>query len=290
MPYLIAVLAALSALFAVAAVWPQGRAGKRQPRDAQPNLVDTVPGGRAIAHALAPVIRRIAPDVVARLDRKLVLAGRPMGRVEAAHLLALGVAGGMLYAPLMALLGAWALGVGGFLAGLLFGLAFILVCIFVRVDGMVAKRTQRLDQQFPYFLDFLVMMKEAGEITPNALGLYVAAVGRVELGDAIRVVSDGIANHKDGLRGALMDFHDDCPSEIGKSTLRSIVKAEEMGARSTAMLRDIARDIRGKRYEQAEKIAEKIKANSNVPAVVMFAGAFIIILSGSLGKMFNVVG
>lgn len=150
--------------------------------------------------------------------------------------------------------------------------------------------TKRLDRQFPYFLEFIVMVKEAGETLSGALKLYVKTAGDSELSRAMTVVADGIARHKDGLKGALMEFHDRCPSEDGCATIRAIIKSEEMGARSTAMLRDIANDMRARRYEAIEKEAEKLKSKSNGPAFLMFAAAIVMLLAGSMAKLFNFGG
>ncbi|WP_422374218.1 type II secretion system F family protein [Roseibium sp.] len=252
------------------------------------NPVDRFPLSRPIVNSLAPLLRRLLPESMARLERHMVLAGRPYGGVGAAEFLSLGILLSLVSVIVFgAMMSISDIGTGTKQLLLLMSLVLPLLWAITSIRTAYVKRTRDLDNQFPYFLDFLVMMKEAGDTLPSALELYVAASPKMALSDAISVVVRGTNAHKEGLHGAIRDFIDTCPSEIGRSTLQSILRSENMGARSTAMLRDISRDLREKRYEKAEKAAEALKARSMFPMVIMFAGTFLIILSGSLGKMFT---
>lgn len=285
MAVLFSMLAGLMAFSVVWAAWPQSQPAIVVAADRSGNFIDSVPGLRPLVQAIAPTLREGLPGVVDQLERKLILAGRPGGRIRADEILAAALVATAVYAPICAAAFGTLMGSSGLVLGAAVGVFGPIGYALFSVDRTLKTRTRRFDQQFPYLLDFLVMMKEAGENLPMALRLYVNSVGATELGDAMRVVADGMNTHVDGLRGALMDLHDECPSAVGRSTIQSILVAEDMGARSTAMLRDIARDMRSTRYEQAEKLAERIKAASAIPAVIMFTGAFLIILAGSLGKM-----
>lgn len=268
----------------VVALWPERRpvAVSEGP---PAKFIERYPFLRGALETLTPAMYAIAPTTLGQLDHKLIMAGRPLERLNAGQLFSLAAIAAGLYAPLL-LFALWiAFGAAGILLAFVLGIAGPFVLVTYLISSAYNIRARRLDQQFPYFLDFLVMLKEAGENLPMALRAYVNASGVNELGEAMRVVVDGVQNHREGLRGALMDFQEECPSEIGRSTLRSVVTAEEMGARSTSMLRDIARDMRSTRYEQAEKAAEQLRARSTIPAVVMFTGAFLIILAGSIGKL-----
>jgi Flp pilus assembly protein TadB len=245
-------------------------------------------GIRDVVDALAPTLQNGMPGIMATQDQRLLLAGRPMAGVRASQLLALF----LIYPGLIALLFLLLMVVGRSSVGsalLIVSLSFAAAvgAWFIFVQGLFSRRKKRLDQQFPYFLDFVLMMKEAGETLAASLRLYVANNPGLELTDHMRRVVAGIETHKDGLPGSVMEFHEECASDLGKTTLLSILKAEEMGARSSAMLRDIASDMRLKRYEEAEKTAEALKSKSMFPAVLMFMGAFVMVLAGSLGQMFT---
>ncbi len=247
-----------------------------------------LPGIRMLVRAWAPVLQRAMPELMRRQDRLLLLAGRPMSGISAAQLLALFL---VYVAALSLLFGYFVLtgrsSVGNALLSLVPIAIGAIICWFFLFRIFFERRKRRLDQQFPYFLDFVLMMKEAGETLASSLRLYVVNNPGLELTEHMRRVVAGIETHKDGLSGALMEFHDECASDLGKTTLLSILKAEEMGARSSAMLRDIALDMRLKRYENAEKQAESLKSTSMYPAVFMFLGAFMMLLAGSLGQMFT---
>ncbi|MCO6188234.1 type II secretion system F family protein [Rhizobium sp. L1K21] len=246
---------------------------------------------KQFAASVAPVLERVFPSLIAKLDRQLVEAGRPDNGVRAAHFLAALYFPALLiavYAMVFAALGIQ--DVKSMVLTSILAFAVLAFCGPLWIKNMRDKRKRRLDQQFPGFLDFVLMMKEAGETLAASLRLYVLNNPGLELTEHIRRVVAGIETHKDGLPGAVMEFHNECASELGQTTLLSILKAEEMGARSAAMLRDVATDMRERRYEDAEKIAESLKARSMAPAVLMFMGAFLMLLAGSLGKMFTSLG
>ncbi len=244
-----------------------------------------VPGVEAVTLALAPTIRRHAGDACARLDRFLVEAGQPFGRRDAARIVALGIVAPLVSVPLAALTFLWLpAGTALFLTALY--PAGLIAYVVLSVRSAHEGRRRRLDREFPYFLDFLVMVKEAGATLRHSLTLYVASAPDTEVGRSMGDVLTAEAG-KGGLPGALRDFADRAPSHLVRSTTLSIVAAEEMGARSTEMLRELAGDQRARRSEAAERAAESLKSKSTIPMVIMFMGAFMMILSGSLGKMFT---
>lgn len=278
-------------LAAMLVLWYAPSGGRAAPdvKSEKPKVpLHQMAGIRDAVDALAPSLQTAMPGIMASQDHRLLLAGRPMSGIRASQMLALF----LLYPGLIALLFLFLMvgersGVGSALLVVSLSFAAAVSAWFIFIQSLFSRRRRRLDQQFPYFLDFVLMMKEAGETLPASLRLYVANNPGLELTDHMRRVVAGVETHKDGLPGAVMEFHEECASDLGKTTLLSILKAEEMGARSSAMLRDIASDMRLKRYEEAEKTAEALKSKSMFPAVLMFMGAFIMVLAGSLGQMFT---
>ncbi len=243
---------------------------------------------RQFSEALAPVLRRAFPGIVARLNHMLVEAGRPDNGVDAARFVAARVIGAAVAAVNLAVPAAigmitWKTAILGMVIAVI---VFAGISVY-SIKDLHDKRRKKLDQQFPDFLDFVLMLKEAGETLSASLHLYVINNPDLELAEHIRRVVAGLDTHKDGLPGAVMEFHHECASELGQTTLLSILKAEEMGARAAVMLREVALDMRQKRYEVAEKKAEALKSSSMFPAVVMFMGAFLALLAGSLGTLFS---
>lgn len=245
-----------------------------------------VPGVEAATFALAPTIRRHAGDLCARLDGLLVEAGRPFGGRDAARIVALAIVMPLVTTPLIATASFLALSSGTALMLTTLYPITLVAYVVAAVRSAHEGRRRRLDREFPYFLDFLVMVKEAGATLRQSLTLYVASAPDTEVGRSMGDVLTAEAG-KGGLPGALHDFADGAPSHLVRSTTLSIVAAEEMGARSTEMLRELANDQRARRSEAAERAAESLKSKSTIPMVIMFMGAFMMILSGSLGKMFT---
>lgn len=282
----VALLAAATAAALAAALLATDVSGLgRRADDAGPAIL-IIPGFDALAAHLAPLARRHAPDACARLDRVIVEAGFPWGRRDGAWALGLGIALITLPGPVMGLVARTTFAPG---TALFLGVAVTLGMVaygYAELHGVRDGRRKRLEREFPYFLDFLVMVREAGATLDQALTLYRSASPATELGRSMATVLAG-SGGKGGLVGALRVFAADVPSTQVRSGMISIVDADAHGARSTEMLRQLAEDQRARRSEAAERAAEKLKATSTVPMVVMFAGAFVMILSGSLGKMFN---
>lgn len=282
------ILVGLTCGFVIWSLWGVKLHSLMQRRQKSKNPIDSIPMSRPFVDALAPLLRKMSPDLMRRIDRVILLSGRPFGDAKAHELIAYGFFLSVLAVIVCAVsLSFTEMSAGTSQSLLLIAAVFPFLSVVLQIHFGLKTRTKRLDHQFPYFLDFLVMMKEAGDNLPSALRLYVTSSPNLELSEAIGGVVRGMDSHKDGLHGAIQDFIDTCPSDVGRTTLTSIIKSEEMGARSTKMLRDIARDLRAKRYEQAEKEAEALKSRSMLPMVIMFAGAFLMILAGSLGKMFS---
>ncbi len=286
-PWIVTSLAgATGAAFAYAFL-ASGFSLSRHEPDKDAGLVDRIPFARPVVDLLSPLFARHMADTVARIDRVLVLAGDPFGGITGAQYLAL-TAFGMLYPVFMAGF-ALAMGFSLKMTGLLALMALVLVGTFSwwSLDRVYKKRMRALDIEFPYFLDFTVMSKEAGATLQQAIDLFVTSSPDTELGRSLAGVLNA-AFGSGGLLGALKDFSDTCPSPNGRTTLQAILKAEPMGAESGTLLREIARDLRARRFEAAEKAAEMLKGRIMVPTMLMFVGAFLMILAGSFAKLFGV--
>ncbi len=150
---------------------------------------------------------------------------------------------------------------------------------------LLEERTKALDREFPYFLDFIVMTKQAGAILMDSIRMFVEATDGSVLAAEMDDLITNQAMGPGGLLGALSDYREICPSEVGKTALMAIIAAEPVGAESSTSLSSLAGDMRHERRQRAEREAESIRSKIMMPVTVMLMGAIIMILSGFLPQI-----
>lgn len=233
-----------------------------------------------------PFFAHRLPDFSARYDLQIQLANAPGLPASGAAFLgaSLGFAL-MMFAFIVPFL---------ILAGTDFFLSLFLSLFFAAIGflmhiriiaRLLEARTKALDKEFPYFLDFIVMTKQAGAILIDSIRLFVEATGGSRLA---REMDDLITNQAmgpQGLLGALSNYRETCPSEVGKTALMAIISAEPVGAESSTSLTSLAGDMRHERRQRAEREAESIRSKIMMPVTVMLMGAMIMILSGFLPQI-----
>lgn len=276
----IAILAALTAGGAIHLLL-DARTGAR--RD------DTGPSQAVMAYfgrVFAPVFRRRMPDLCERYETKIRLSNA-VGMPQDGAWFAGAAFGVGLLASVGTLLFALVAG-----TGILFGvlLAFFagatgFVAVVRRLESKLASRTKILDKEFPFFLDFVVMTKQAGAILSDSIAMFVEASGGSLLGREMGTLLSTTAKGPRGLLGALVSYRETCPSETGKTALMAVVAAEPVGAQNTETLSSLAADMRFERKQAGEREAESIKSKIMLPVTVMLVGVILMILSSSLANI-----
>lgn len=225
---------------------------------------------------------RYLPGLVAMTDSALVNAGplfsRDKGRQYIARSLVRATVAAIVVLFLALLLGTHPAKA----AGAAFLMFVVVTALFAaRLRDAVGQRAKVLDREFPYFLDFLVMVKEAGANLPQSVELFVRSAPKTVLGKEMDLILD-LSRGPGGLSSALEKYQLTCPSETGRNALAGITEAEKYGAESGAMLRVTAFDMRERRNELARSAAESLKGKSMLPAMIILIGALLMIAAGNL--------
>lgn len=237
-------------------------------------------GGRlgSIGKALTPT------GAVARLQRHLDYAGNPAGwpveRVIAAKGVGL-VVGGLVGLGFGVVLGGASAIVLSFLAGLVFG--FLGPDLMIYNNGQ--KRQADLQRSLPDVLDTLTISVEAGQGFDAALA-QVSRNGRGPIvGEAARVLQEMRIgkSRTEALRS--MAARTTVPELKGFAA--AVVQASDLGVPVAQVLREQSRDMRLKRRQRAEEMAQKVPIKILFPTLFcLFPALFIVIIGpGALNMM-----
>src|SRR3990172_12304580 len=242
--------------------------------------------GSAVDRMLMPSARRLGRGVVrltpfdlnARIQEQLVLAGTPPGW-DAERVVALKIVGGIIGV------------IGGALLMALVPISGWLKIIFVVVIGLIgytmpssqvrsmaAKRQHTIQKQLPDVMDLLTISVEAGlgldaalaQVTKNVPGPLAEELSRL-----LQEVQIGVSR-ADAFRN--LSTRTNGP-ELQSFTL-SMIQADLFGVSIANVLRAQSRELRQKRRQRAEEIAQKIPVKLLFPMIFMVLPALFIIVLG----------
>ena len=246
-----------------------------------------------LASALAPAVRVLAmwnereglAGYRDAIERKLLLAGRPGGKIRGSEFLAAaelaGVGGFLVIFLLLTLAGA--LGLPGFVFALLIGG----LCIWLPhlwLDGVVATRRTEIRRQFPFFLDLAVMTIGAGSTFTETVDTYTRDNPHQAISQELRVTLGELQMGKT-LQEGLTSMIERIDVEDVRQTLNSIVQGQRLGTPLVETLRDQADVMRFKRSQFAERTAEELKVRIQGPAMMMMISVFLLILGPAFIEM-----
>ena len=215
------------------------------------------------------------PSMTARIERDLVLAGRPVGwSLDKA----------ILYKPI-----GLAAGAGFFVLTLtngatlavIFGLAMVPLGYFVPdllIKNLALKRQETIQKELPDLLDQIVISIEAGVGFESAL----SRAGQRNTGpladEVLRLVQDialGLSR-----REAYLALADRTTVEDLQGFCRAVVQAEEYGVSIAAVVRSQAKELRLKRRMRAETAAQKVPVKILIPLMLCILPVLFVIVLG----------
>jgi tight adherence protein C len=231
------------------------------------------------AKRLGKRLVRLTPfDLNLRINEQLTLAGSPAGwdpeRVVALKIIGgvAGLVGGVLLAALLPI--AALLKVG-------FVVLFTLIGYVVpgaQVSTMAAKRQRAIQRQLPDVMDLLTISVEAGlgfdaalsQVTKNVPGPLAEEIGRL-----LQEVQIG-SSRAEAFRhlGERTNV-----AELQSFTL-SMIQADLFGVSIANVLRAQSKELRQKRRQRAEELAQKIPVKLLFPMIFLVLPALFVIILG----------
>ena len=242
--------------------------------------------GSAVDRMIMPSVRRMGRGVVrltpfdlnARINEQLILAGNPEAwdaeRVVALKIIG-GIAGVVAGALLMTLVP-----ISGWLK-----IVFVVMTGLIgytvpssQVRAMASKRQRTIQKQLPDVMDLLTISVEAGlgfdaalaQVTKNVPGPLAEEMSRL-----LQEVQIGVSR-ADAFRNMSTRTN---VAELQSFTL-SMIQADLFGVSIANVLRAQSRELRQKRRQRAEEIAQKIPVKLLFPMIFMVLPALFIIVLG----------
>lgn len=244
-----------------------------------------------LAPNVVPFLRRPAFDKSnAVITRKLVAAGFG-GLLTSEEFLAMkvllpGILGLLLAALVLALLALVPGSAGLALQKQAFSLVLIILLGFFAYPGLwlkaaLADRQRRIQRALPFVMDLLTLSVEAGLDFMSAMQRIVSR-GKVdaleeELLRVLREIQLGKTR-----RNALRDMSERVDQPDLRSVLNSLVQADELGVGIASILRIQSDQIRQRRFERAEKMANEAPVKMLFPLVAFIFPAVFLILLGPI--------
>jgi len=161
----------------------------------------------------------------------------------------------------------------------------ILVCFYAYpalwLRSVLADRHRKIQKSLPFVLDLLTLSVEAGLDFMSAMQRIVGR-GKIDaLGEELLRVLREIQLGKTR-RNALKDMADRVDQQDLRSVINSLVQADELGVGIASILRIQADQMRQRRFERAEKMANEAPVKMLFPLVAFIFPAVFLVLLGPI--------
>jgi tight adherence protein C len=231
------------------------------------------------AKRLGKRLVRLTPfDLNSRINEQLILAGSPAGwdpeRVVALKIIGgvAGLVGGILLAALLPIAALLKIG---------FVVLFTLIGYVLpgaQVSTMAAKRQRAIQKQLPDVMDLLTISVEAGlgfdaalsQVTKNVPGPLAEEIGRL-----LQEVQIGSSRAE-----AFRHLGDRTNVAELQSFTLSMIQADLFGVSIANVLRAQSKELRQKRRQRAEELAQKIPVKLLFPMIFLVLPALFVIILG----------
>jgi len=250
-----------------------------------------------LAPNLVPLFRRPVFDKSnATVSKKLIAAGYG-GMIASEEFLAMkvlipGILGVLLSTLLLSLIALVPGPAGQSLHNHAASLIIVILLGFYTYPGLwlksvLADRHRRIQKSLPFVMDLLTLSVEAGLDFMSAMQRIVSK-GRVdaleeELLRVLREIQLGKTR-----RNALRDLSERVDQQDLRSVLNSLVQADELGVGIAAILRIQSDQIRQRRFERAEKMANEAPVKMLFPLVAcIFPAVFLVLLGPIVLQIFK---
>jgi tight adherence protein C len=151
------------------------------------------------------------------------------------------------------------------------------------------QRLSEIDYQLPELIDLLVVTIEAGL---GFVGSLQTAAARLAdpLGQEIKLTLQE-QNMGLSIQEALLSFLARCDTPSTRSFVRSIVQGETLGVSIGQIMRDLAHEMRRRRYAAAQERAQKAPIKILFPLVLLiFPAMFVVLLGPAIFRFTQALG
>lgn len=223
----------------------------------------------------------------AKLDRKLIHAGRPVGDLTGVEYFAVLqlVAAAVFIVSLLIMIAASGLAPSAIIVpALLAGAVFLFATVWL--DNAVVDRRKQISMSFPYFMDLAVMTMEAGADFREAVQSYVNDNRDDPLAEELSITLNEMRMGR-VFQEAMARMTERISAEEVISIIRTIMQGDRMGTPLGQVFRDQSDTLRFRRSQMAERAAEEMKVKLQGPAMLLMVSVLVLILGPALLNMFS---
>lgn len=181
---------------------------------------------------------------------------------------------------------------GNFFTGILYFIVGVIFGYFITKYSIARKtriRSEKMEAQFPEFLDLLSVCIEAGLGFDQAVG-YVVREYPSDLSSEFKVYLRDIALGETR-KQALTSVEERCNIESLKTFNAAILQADEMGISLKNVLAAQSRSVRDRRRQQVEEQVQKLPVKILFPIMIfIFPIIFIVLMTPAVISIFNTLG
>jgi tight adherence protein C len=224
------------------------------------------------------IVRLTPIDLYGRIERKLVLAGNPAG-LDAERIVAFKIIGaivGIVLGIFLSSLLDWAILWKGVVIGLVAWIGYLLPSM--QLSSVAAGRQKEIQRELPDVMDLLTISVEAGLGFDSALSQVTKNVPGVlseELSRLLQEMQIGV-----GRAEAFRHLGERTDVPELQSFVLSMIQADLFGVSIANVLRSQSRELRQKRRQRAEELAQKIPVKLLFPMIFLVLPSMFIVLLG----------
>lgn len=243
---------------------------------------------RPLAGGLAAFLARFTPAQSLEHTQKRLLNAGLMGQMQVSDFIGLkglSTIGGLAFAGLLILL-AHTVSVSGVLVVIVFGLAgYLIPDLWLR--NKTSQRKAAIANALPDAIDLLTISVEAGLGFDQALARIVAKSSNLlahEFGRVLTQMRLGVAR-----RDALRELVDRTGVEDLSQFVGAIIQAEQLGASIGRVLRIQSAEMRVRRRQRAQKLAQQAPIKMLFPmAFLILPSIFVVVLGPAIPRIVHV--
>lgn len=223
----------------------------------------------------------------AKIQKKLIYAGRPVGDLTGAEFLAvvqLTAMGMFFFVMLLTLAGAGPSFAMIIVPSLMAGAVFLFTTVWL--DNEVAARRSAISMSFPYFMDLSVMTMEAGADFRESVQSYIDDNTGEALAEELSITLNEMKMGR-VFQESMGRLAERISADEVVSIIRTIMQGDRMGTPLGQVFRDQSDTLRFRRSQMAERAAEEMKVKLQGPAMLLMVSVLVLILGPALLDMFS---
>jgi tight adherence protein C len=221
-------------------------------------------------------------DFYSKIEKNLMYAGYPGGRISGAEYLAVAQITGvatMLFFMFLLVFSMGSKPLSYLIPVMVGGLAIWLMIEYI--NNLITDRNRLLSRQLPYFLDLSVMTMGSGASLQESMVIYLQSNPKQVLSEELRYIMSEV-NMGKTFREALQSFHHRVVADDVKNAINGLLLGIKMGTPLRTVIIEQADVMRFERSQKAERAAEELKVRIMGPIMLMMIALFILILGPAM--------